>query len=234
MQGVTDYAIYMLSPEGVVTNWNLGAQRIKGYLPDEIVGAHFSKFYTDEDREAGEPQKALETAERDGRFEKEGWRVRKDGSRFWAHVVIDAIRDDFGKLVGYAKITRDITERKKSQEQLEGAREALLQSQKMEAIGQLTGGVAHDFNNLLMAVLGSLELMRKRLPDDPKLLALLENAVQGAQRGSTLTKRMLAFARRQELKQEAIDIPELVRGMSDLLTAFARTIGRLSRPASRW
>ena len=106
---------------------------------------------------------------------------------------------------------------KKPREQLEGAREALLQSQKMEAIGQLTGGIAHDFNNLLMAVLGSLELMRKRLPDDPKLLALLENAVQGAQRGSTLTKRMLAFARRQELKQEAIDIPELVRGMSDLL-----------------
>ena len=167
--------------------------------------------------QAGEPQKALETVEREGRFEKEGWRVRKDGSRFWAHVVIDAIRDDHGKLIGYAKITRDITERKEAQEQLEGAREALLQSQKMEAIGQLTGGIAHDFNNLLMAVLGSLELMRKRLPDDPKLMALLENAVQGAQRGSMLTKRMLAFARRQELKQEAVDIPELVRGMTDLL-----------------
>ena len=93
----------------------------------------------------------------------------------------------------------------------------MLQSQKLEAIGQLTGGVAHDFNNLLMAVLGSLELMRKRLPDDPKLKALLENAVQGAQRGSTLTQRMLAFARRQELKREAVDIPELVRGMTDLL-----------------
>ena len=215
--GVTDYAIYMLSPEGIVTNWNLGAQRIKGYAPEEIIGAHFSKFYTAEDREAGEPQKALATAHRDGRSEKEGWRLRKDGSRFWAHVVIDAIRDDFGKHIGYAKITRDITERKKSQEQLEATREALLQSQKLEAIGKLTGGVAHDFNNLLMAILGSLELMRKRLPTDPKLLMLLENAVQGAQRGSTLTKRMLAFARQQELKREAVDIPELVRGMSDLL-----------------
>ena len=120
-------------------------------------------------------------------------------------------------MIGYAKITRDITERKEAQQKLEKTREALLQSQKMEAIGQLTGGIAHDFNNLLMAVLGSLELMRKRLPDDPKLMALLENAVQGAQRGTTLTKRMLAFARRQELKQEAIDIPELVRGMTDLL-----------------
>jgi PAS domain S-box-containing protein len=217
VQGVSDYAIYMLDTEGVVTNWNLGAHRIKGYSSGEIIGSHFSKFYTVEDRETGEPQKALEIVEREGRFEKEAWRVRKDSSRFWAHVVIDAIRDDQGKLVGYAKITRDITERKNAQEQLEAAREALLQSQKMEAIGQLTGGVAHDFNNLLMVVLGSLELMRKRLPDDPKLKGLLENAIQGAERGSLLTQRMLAFARRQELKQEAIEIPELVRGMTDLL-----------------
>jgi PAS domain S-box-containing protein len=217
VQGVSDYAIYMLDTEGLVTNWNLGAQRIKGYLPHEIVGRHFSHFYTDEDRKAGEPQKALEIARRNNRFEKEGWRVRKGGDRFFAHVVIDAIRDDRGELIGYAKITRDITERKEAEQKLEAARAALLQSQKLEAIGQLTGGVAHDFNNLLMVVLGSLELMRKRLPDDPKLRALLENAVEGAQRGAILTQRMLAFARRQELKLEAIDIPELVRGMTTLL-----------------
>ena len=217
VHGVSDYAIYMLDLTGIVTNWNLGAHRIKGYSAEEIIGSHFSKFYTDEDRRAGLPQKTLEAVEREGRSEKEGWRVRKDGSRFWANVVIDAIRDDDGKLIGYAKITRDITERKEAQRQLEIAREALLQSQKMEAIGQLTGGIAHDFNNLLMAVLGSLELMRKRLPDDPRLRVLLENAIQGAQRGSLLTKRMLAFARRQELKQEAVAIPELVRGMTDML-----------------
>ena len=217
VHGVSDYAIYMLDLKGIVTNWNLGAHRIKGYSAEEIIGSHFSKFYTDEDRRAGEPQKTLEAVEREGRLEKEGWRVRKDGSRFWANVVIDAIRDDDGKLIGYAKITRDITERRETQRQLDIAREALLQSQKMEAIGQLTGGIAHDFNNLLMAVLGSLELMRKRLPDDPRLRMLLENAIQGAQRGSLLTKRMLAFARRQELKQEAVAIPELVRGMTDML-----------------
>jgi len=217
VRGVSDYAIYMIDPEGIVTNWNLGARRIKGYLPHEIIGRHFSLFYTEEDRKAGEPLKALKIARQDNRFEKEGWRVRKDGTRFWAHVVIDAIRDDRGELLGYGKITRDITERKESEQKLETARTALLQSQKLEAIGQLTGGVAHDFNNLLMAVLGSLELMRKRLPDDPKLKALLENAVQGARRGSVLTQRMLAFARRQDLEMEAINIPQLVRGMTELL-----------------
>ncbi len=217
VQSVTDYAIYMLDRDGRVTNWNVGAERIKGYQRHEIVGEHFSKFYTDEARAANEPQKALDTARREGRFEKESWRVRKDGTRFWAHVVIDAIHNDDGDVIGYAKITRDITERKEAQEKLEKAREMTVQSQKMEAIGQLTGGIAHDFNNLLTAVLGSLELLRKRLPDDPKSIALLENAAQGAQRGTTLTKRMLAFARNQELEQEIIDIPQLVRGMTDLL-----------------
>ena len=188
VQGVTDYAIYLLDLDGRVANWNLGAQRIKGYLPDEIIGQHFSRFYTDEDRATNEPQKALDTVRQQGRFEKEGWRVRKDGTRFWAHVVIDAIRDEAGDIIGYAKITRDITERREAQEKLEKAREVSLQSQKMEAIGQLTGGIAHDFNNLLTAVLGSLELLRKRLPDDPKSMALLENAAQGAQRGTTLTQ----------------------------------------------
>lgn len=217
VQGVTDYAIFMLDTEGRVSSWNPGAQRIKGYLPSEIIGQHFSQFYTEEDRNSGEPERALASARREGRFEKEGRRVRKDGSQFWAHVVIDVIRDDGGDIIGYAKITRDVTERRAAEEKLEKTREVLHHSQKMEAIGQFTGGVAHDFNNLLMAVLGSLELLRKRLPDDPKLLTLLENAVQSAQRGTALTKRMLAFARHQELKQEVIGIPELVRGMTELI-----------------
>jgi PAS domain S-box-containing protein len=217
VNGVTEYAIYMLDPQGRITNWNSGAERIKGYRLDEIIGEHFSKFYGVEDRERGEPQRGLEIAAREGRFEKEGWRIRKDGTRFWANVVIDAVRDDAGELIGFAKITRDVTERKEAERSLEQAREALFQSQKMEAVGQLTGGIAHDFNNLLTAVLGSLELLRKRLPDDPKMLRLLDNAMQGAQRGASLTQRMLAFARRQALKTEPVYIPALVRGMSELL-----------------
>jgi PAS domain S-box-containing protein len=217
VQGVTDYAIYMLSPEGNVSSWNAGAERIKGYMPTEIIGKHFSLFYTPEDREAGLPQQALETAAGEGRFVKEGWRVRKDGSRFWANVVIDPIRSDAGAIIGFAKITRDVTDRKQAEAELEKAREALFQSQKMEAVGQLTGGVAHDFNNLLAAVLGSLELLRKRLPADPKLLRLLDNAVNGAQRGAVLTQRMLAFARRQELRPTSLDVDQLLGEMSGLL-----------------
>ncbi len=218
VQGVGDYAIYLLDTGGYVTNWNLGAQRIKGYRPDEIIGQHFSRFYTEEDLAADLPARALGEAERTGRFEKEGWRVRKDGTRFWANVVIDAVRDDDGKLVGFAKVTRDITERRA----LEQAREELFQSQKMEVIGQLAGGMAHDFNNLLMAILGSLELLKKRIPETPDTARLLANAVAGAERGAALTQRMLAFSRKQELKVDAVDIPELIDGMVEMLQ---RTLG---------
>jgi PAS domain S-box-containing protein len=217
VEAVTDYAIYMLDPGGRVISWNAGAQRFKGYAPHEIIGQHFSRFYTEEDRAKGLPAKVLETAVREGKFECEGWRVRKDGSRFWAHVVVDSIRDPSGRLTGFAKITRDLTERKAAQESLEQAREALFQSQKMEAIGQLTGGLAHDFNNLLMAVLGSLELMRKRMPADSPQLRLLDNAIMGARRGATLTQRMLAFARRQKMDARPVDLSALVHGMKDLL-----------------
>lgn len=231
VQGVTDYAIYMLDPEGRVASWNAGAERIKGYLQDEVLGEHFSRFYPEEDRACGEPQRALDVAAREGRFEREGWRVRKNGSRFWANIVIDAIRNDQGKLIGFAKVTRDITEKKDAQRALDEAREALFQAQKLEAIGQLTGGVAHDFNNLLMVVLSSLELLRKRLPQDERLSSLVDNAERAAQRGASLTQRMLAFARRQELDQKPVDLIELVRGMSDLLQ---RSLGPSIRIETRF
>ncbi|NDV85483.1 PAS domain S-box protein [Aurantimonas aggregata] len=217
VNGVTDYAIFMLDPEGRVTNWNSGAQRIKGYRPDEIVGQHFSRFYTPEDRQRGEPQRGLTTALVEGRFETEGWRVRKDGTRFCAHVVIERITSDAGVVIGFAKITRDVTERAEAQRALDEANEALVQSQKMEAIGQLTGGIAHDFNNLLTAVLGSLELARKRVADDPAVLGLIDNALKGVERGASLTQRMLAFARRQDLEPRPVDLRELVEGMSAFL-----------------
>ncbi|QJP16133.1 PAS domain S-box protein [Starkeya sp. ORNL1] len=222
VQGVTDYAIFMLNPDGIVANWNAGAQRIKGYAAREIVGQHFSRFYTEEDRAKGEPQRSLAIAATEGRFEREGVRVRKDGTTFIAHVIIDAIRDEAGELLGFAKVTRDVTEKVETQRSLEVAREALVQSQKLEAIGQLTGGIAHDFNNLLMAILGSLELTRRRLPQDSSVLPLIENAEHAAQRGAALTQRMLMFARGQEMERQPTDLLELVHGMTDLLR---RSIG---------
>jgi PAS domain S-box-containing protein len=209
VDSVTDYALYMLDLTGRIVSWNSGAKRIKGYEAEEIIGKNFACFYSEADQAAGIPATGLSTAAREGRLETEGWRVRKDGSRFWANVIIDAIHSD-GQLVGFAKITRDITERR-------AAEARLRQAQKMEAVGQFTGGAAHDFNNLLMAILGSLEILRKRLPNDPRLLSLLDNAVQGAKRGSSLTQRMLAFARRQELKHESVDLANLVNNMTELL-----------------
>jgi PAS domain S-box-containing protein len=222
VQGVTDYAIYMLDPEGNVSSWNVGAQRIKGYEPSEIIGQHFSRFYTEEDKADELPRKALETAASEGRFEKEGWRVRKDGTRFWATVIIDAIHADDGALIGYAKVTRDITEKRLAQEALELSQKELFQAQKMEAVGQLTGGVAHDFNNLLMAILGSLEIARKRALNNENVVDLIDNAILGAKRGASLTQRLLAFSRKQELKLEPVDVRDLVTGMAELLQ---RSIG---------
>jgi PAS domain S-box-containing protein len=222
LQSVTDYAIYMLDTAGYITSWNAGAARFKGYSADEIIGKHFSRFYSEEDRAAGVPQLALKTALDEGRFEAEAWRYRKDGSRFWANVVIDPVRDDDGELIGFAKITRDLTERRESQLALEQAQLAFFQSQKMEAIGKLTGGVAHDFNNLLSAIIGSIDLARSRMTKGEDISRFLDNAMQAAERGATLTHRMLAFARKQELQLRTIDLANLVRDMAELLQ---RTIG---------
>jgi PAS domain S-box-containing protein len=218
VNSVTDCAIFMLDPHGQVMSWNDGARRIKGYEAGEIIGRHFSCFYTEDDQRADLPRATLEAAARDGRAEREGWRVRKDGSRFWANVSIDAIRDR-GEPIGFAKVTRNVTDKR-------AAEAHLRQAQKMEAIGQFTGGAAHDFSNLLMAISGSLELLRKHLPDDRRLLGLLDNALQASKRGTTLTQRMLAFARRQELKFEAVDVPALVNGMQELLE---RSVGPSTR-----
>src|SRR5215468_1661420 len=221
VHGVRDYALFMLDPNGIVTNWNPGAERIKGYRAREIVGQHFSRFYTPDDRAAGVPVRALATAAEKGSFEAEGIRVRKDGSEFWASVVINPIRSEDGTLLGFAKITRDVTERREAQQALQRAHEQLAQAQKMEGIGQLTGGVAHDFNNLLTVIIGNLESMQRALQapaaDTERLLRAADNAMRGAQRGASLTQRLLAFSRRQPLDPKPVDVGRLVVGMSDLL-----------------
>jgi PAS domain S-box-containing protein len=216
VSGVVDYAIYMLDVEGHIVSWNAGAERIKGYSKTEAIGKHFSMFYTPEDREKRVPYQALTMAATLGKYEAEAWRVRKDGRQFWASVVIDAIYNEARAVVGFAKVTRDLTERRAIEEQLR-------QSQKMEAIGQLTGGVAHDFNNLLTVIIGNLEtIWRHAPPEDGKLRRAIDQVTRGAQRAVTLTQQLLAFSRRQPLNPKPTDINRLVAGMSDLVR---RTIG---------
>jgi len=221
VQGVRDYAIYMLDKDGRITNWNAGARAIKGYTADEIVGEHFSRFYTEEDRAGGEPERALRTALEEGKYEREAWRVRKDGSLFWASVLIDPIFDEKGEHVGFAKVTRDITDRKKDQEELEQAREALAQAQKMQALGELTGGIAHDFNNLMTVIAGASDFLLKHreLPEEKKI-RYLTAIVETTDRATALTSHLLAFGRRQSITPVVIDL-------SVRLDAFAEMIGRM-------
>jgi PAS domain S-box-containing protein len=222
VQGVKEYAIFMLDPQGRITTWNSGAENIKGYSADEIIGEHFSCFYTEEDQQEGLPMRLLQRAAAEGRLEAEGWRVRKDGTRFRASVVIDAIYDDAGKLIGFAKVTRDVTERHSAQEMLEQARARLLQSQKMEAVGQLSGGVAHDFNNLLTIVIGNLETAQRQLGGlsggaASRLKRALDNAMRGAQRAAILTQRLLAFSRQQPLEPKSLDVNQFIAAEVDFL-----------------
>jgi len=209
VQSITDYAIYMLDPNGFICNWNPGGQLIKGYAREEIVGQHFSRFYTEEDRAAGEPEYGLRMAREQGRYEKEGWRLRKNGSRFRASIVLDPIWQN-GELVGYAKVTRDITERYEAQKRLEHAQRALVQSQKIEAIGKLTLGLAHDFNNLLTVIVNSLDLIKMHQGNEERVTRLAEGAMRAADRGTLLTRQLLAFARGQSLAPERHDINGLL------------------------
>ncbi len=222
VEAVTDYAIYLLDADGKIASWNSGAERINGYSSGEVIGQHFSLFFTPEDRAAGKPQRALETARREGRFEDEGWRQRKDGTRFWSLAVLDAIRDPDGNVIGFAKVTRDMTERREAQQRLEETREQLFQAQKMEAIGQLTGGVAHDFNNLLTVIIGGSDLAEARVKDDPKLKQLIVNIREAALRGERLTEQLLAFSRRQPLKPERIDLAKHLKTTVELLSRSLR------------
>jgi PAS domain S-box-containing protein len=221
VHAVIDYAIFQLDKDGAVVTWNAGAERIKGYTADEIIGHHFSRFYTDEDRLAGVPERALAIAGKEGRFEAEGWRVRKDGTRFWASVVIDAIRGDSGDLRGFAKVTRDITERMEAQRILRETQKQLAASQRLEAVGQLSGGVAHDFNNLLMIILGNLETAQRAVQalgnSAANIQRWIANAMRGAQRATALTHRLLAFSRRQPLDPKVIDLNNYLAGVADFL-----------------
>lgn len=215
LSGIADYAIFLLDAEGCVLTWNTGAERIVGYTAAEIVGRSFACFHTPEERAAGLPERALAIARAEGKYEAEAWRVRKDGSRFWASVLLDAIHDRNGEIVGFAKVTRDMTEQHAIEEQLR-------QAQRMEAVGRMTGGIAHDFNNLLTIILGNLDAVCRETGLTQKVRTAAEHAMKGAQRATVLIQQLLAFSRRQSLNPKPTDINRLVAGTAELLK---RTFG---------
>ncbi|WP_157220885.1 PAS domain-containing sensor histidine kinase [Flavisphingomonas formosensis] len=219
VKAVKDYAIYLLDRDGYVASWNAGAERFKGYKAHEIIGQHFSRFYTEEDRQGGEPERALRLAREEGKYDVEGWRVRKDGTRFRASVLIDPIHNEAGELLGFAKVTRDLTERWQAQQEVERAREAMAQAQKMEAIGRVTGGVAHDFNNLLTIIRSSADLLKMPGLGEEKRARYVAAISETADRAAALTSQLLAFARRQPLRPEIFDVSERIAGMRPMIEA---------------
>jgi PAS domain S-box-containing protein len=220
LEGVTDYAIYLLNPEGRIATWSAGAQKNKGYLAEEIIGEHFSRFYTDEDRLAGLPARALETAVRDGRYEDLGWRVRKDGSRFWANVVIDPIRDDKGVVIGFAKITRNITDRKEMEALLAQQAQDLLRSN--EELEQFAYVASHDLKAPLRGIENLVswieEDLESSLTDDTRTnMDLLKSRVR---RLESLLDDLLAYSRagRGDTASGLVDTKQLVGELALLVS----------------
>src|SRR3954454_24218645 len=219
VESITDCAVYSLDLRGVVLDWNRGAERIHGYKADAVIGRNVSMLYMPQARDAGTPVHALELALAEGRCDSEVLQLRRDGGAFLANVVLEPIRDRDGAHIGFVRITRDVTQ----QRQLE---ERLRRAEKMEAIGQLTGGVAHDFNNYLMVIINNLDRAISLSRQDPALYQPLEAAARGAERAATLTAQLLASARKQPLAPKPTHIGRLVGEITELLR---RTLGECVR-----
>ena len=215
VETVQDYAIYMLDPNGIVTSWNVGAEHIKGYRTEEIVGQHFSRFFSAEDVECGEPEMELKVAVEQGRFANEVWRVRKDGSRFWASVVVTALHDQQGRLVGFSKITRDLTERKKTEQALQKAMSELAHMARVTTMGELAASIAHEINQPLAAIVNnanaSSRLLATEPPDlDEVRLAVAEIAEAGTRAGEIIS-RVRTFLKKVVPAKTQVDINQVIR-----------------------
>jgi PAS domain S-box-containing protein len=235
VESVRDYAIFMLDVEGRVETWNAGAEAIKGYRAGEIIGQHLSRFYTPEDMAAGLPQRLLEAAARDGRVENEGWRVRRDGSRFWADVVITALRDSGGRLQGFAKVTRDLTERKRAEED----RLSLVQAQEAIRLrDEFLSIASHELRTPLTSLQLQLQSIRQRLgATEVPLAQRLERATRSTERLAGLIDALLDVSRISSgtlsLNLQVIDLSEVARDVTEGLLQEASTAGcslRLDAP----
>ncbi len=205
VEGVVDYAIFMLDPDGVVTSWNAGAQRIKGYARDEIIGQHFSRFYVDEEIEAGKPWEELATARREGRAEDEGWRLKKSGERFWARVVVTPLHDATGHLRGYAKVTQDLTHRRHIQSLQDAAKD----------VNEFIATLAHELRNPLAPIRTAIEVMAKVPGSDPAQQAMRDTIERQSAQLARIVDDMIDIARvtrgAMSIEQAPVDMAEAVR-----------------------
>lgn len=243
VSSVRDYAIFMLDPEGNIATWNAGAERIKGYTPNEIIGRHFSTFYPEEDIRNRKPQRELEIAREEGSVEDEGWRIRKDGSRFWANVVITAVFDSHGELRGFAKVTRDITERKRAEETqnaLLEQREARLQAEEERRRAEAAYRVAqeanrakdeflmtlsHELRTPMTAILGWSRMLPTMSPGDPLFREAVISIAGGAQLQARLIDDILDVSRivsgKLRLAPETVDVARVILNAVDAVSATA-------------
>jgi PAS domain S-box-containing protein len=225
IEGVRDYAIFSLTPTGYITSWNAGAEHIKGYQAAEMIGQHFSRFYTVEDVERGKPQMLLLTAADEGRCEDEGWRVRKDGSRFWANVVITPLRDQKGTLIGFSKITRDLTERKQAENAAQEARSELARMARVTTMGELTASVAHEINQPLAAIANNANACSRMLanqsPDIEELREAVIDIAQSATRASEIVSHIRAFFKGTSQDRAPIDLNQIIHEVLSLTVAEA-------------
>ena len=213
IEGVSDYAIYSLDPNGIITSWNTGAQRIKGYSGDEIIGKHLSTFYTKEDAEAGLPAKVLGEAASKGHYEGEGWRVRKDGSKFWSSVVVTALRDESRELVGFSKITRDITDRMRLQEKIQHHADELelrvAERERTNAeLEAFSYSVSHDLRSPLRAIEGFTDMILTDHKDELSVpvVELLQNVIVSATRMNRLVEDLLNYSRLSRIEMESASV----------------------------
>ena len=241
VSSVRDYAIFMLDPDGYITTWNLGAQRIKGYKPEEIIGRHFSTFYGPEDIESRKPERELEVARAEGSVEDEGWRLRKDGTRFWANVVITAVYDAQAHLRGFAKVTRDITDRKETEEierALAEQREARMRAEESYRVAQEANRakdeflmtLSHELRTPMTAILGWARMLPSMSPDDPLFDEAIASIASGAQLQARLIDDILDVSRivsgKLRLAPETVEVARVVMNAVDAVspTAAAKQI----------
>jgi PAS domain S-box-containing protein len=221
VEGIADYAIFMLDAEGFVTSWNSGAERIKGYHAEEIIGQHYSCFFGDEDLRKGNPAMALREAAATGRFEEDGWRLRKDGLRFQANVILTALHDPKGKLVGFAKITRDLTESRRAEDAVQAAQAELARVVRVSTLGELTASIAHEINQPLSAIVTNANASRRILaspaPDIEDVQQALMEIAEAGTRAGEIISHIRALVKKGAPQKSPVDINLVIQEVLDII-----------------